>query len=166
MPPPKSPATTRFSSNGPTICFTIDRKLAGLLCERVSNVDLVGIGLNVNVDPANAPRTIRNQITSLSRIAGKSFDMTDVLLAVARHLRHNVRRRMEIPFQSFVREYSQHDALAGRRVTVASGSDEPPITGRCQGIDNTGRLLVRRHSKIYAIVAGMVAVLPSPGRSA
>lgn len=70
------------------------------------------------------------------------------------------------PFSRSVREYSQHDALAGRRVTVASGSDEPPITGRCQGIDNTGRLLVRRHSKIYAIVAGMVAVLPSPGRSA
>jgi len=143
------------------------RKLAGLLCERVSNVDLVGVGLNVNVDPADAPKDLRGQITSLFAIAGKSFDMTDVLLAVARHLRHDVRRRMEIPFQSFVREYCRHDALAGRRVTISSGGDEPPIAGRCEGIDNTGRLLVRRRSKVYAVVAGMVAIVSSSsGRSA
>jgi BirA family biotin operon repressor/biotin-[acetyl-CoA-carboxylase] ligase len=143
-----------------------DRKLAGLLCERVSNVDLVGIGLNVNVDPAEAPKDLRKQITSLSCIGGKSFDMTEVLLTIARHLRHNVRRRMEIPFQSFVREYSQHDALSGRRVTISSGGDEPPLTGRCEGIDNTGRLLVRRRGKIHGIVAGMVEILSSSsGRS-
>ena len=28
------------------------RKLGGLLCERVMKVDLVGIGINVNLDPA------------------------------------------------------------------------------------------------------------------
>jgi BirA family biotin operon repressor/biotin-[acetyl-CoA-carboxylase] ligase len=137
-----------------------DRKLAGVLCERISNVDLIGIGLNVNVNPADAPRDLRNQITSLLRIGGKRLDMTTVLLAVARNLRHNLRRRMEIPFSQFVREYSRHDALAGRRVTVLSG-DEPAISGRCEGIDNTGRLLIRVRSKVHGIVAGMVTVIPS-----
>jgi BirA family transcriptional regulator, biotin operon repressor / biotin---[acetyl-CoA-carboxylase] ligase len=142
------------------------RKLAGLLCERVSNVDLIGIGLNVNVDPKNAPRQLRDQMTSLLRISGNDLDMTQVLLAVARHLRHNLRRRMEIPFSSFVREYSRHDALAGRRITVSAGGDEPPITGRCEGIDSTGRLLIRRRSQVHRIVAGMVSVVPSQsGRS-
>src|SRR5687767_10347096 len=28
-----------------------DRKLAGLLCERVHKADLIGLGLNVNLDP-------------------------------------------------------------------------------------------------------------------
>lgn len=142
------------------------RKLAGLLCERVSNVDLIGIGLNVNVDPKDAPRELHNHITSLFRIGGSPLDMTDVLLAVARHLRHNLRRRMEIPFSSFVREYSRHDALAGRRITVSAGGDESPITGRCEGLDSTGRLLIRRRSEIHRIVAGMVSVVSSPsGRS-
>jgi BirA family transcriptional regulator, biotin operon repressor / biotin---[acetyl-CoA-carboxylase] ligase len=142
------------------------RKLAGLLCERVSNVDLIGIGLNVNVDPKNAPRKLRDQMTSLLHIGGNPLDMTDVLLAVARNLRHNLRRRMEIPFSSFVREYSRHDALAGRRITVSAGADEPPITGRCEGVDSTGRLLIRRRSEVHRIVAGMVTVVPSPsGRS-
>jgi BirA family transcriptional regulator, biotin operon repressor / biotin---[acetyl-CoA-carboxylase] ligase len=138
-----------------------NRKLAGLLCERISNLDLVGIGLNVNIDPGDAPKALRNQITSLLCIAGKSLDMTDVLVSVARHLRHNLRRRMELPFSSFVREYSRHDALAGQRVTVTFGDDEPPISGRCEGIDSAGRLLVRRGSKIHAIFAG-IATLHSP----
>jgi BirA family biotin operon repressor/biotin-[acetyl-CoA-carboxylase] ligase len=47
------------------------RKVAGLLCERIEKVDLVGLGLNVNLDPANAPDPLRNQITSLSRIGAR-----------------------------------------------------------------------------------------------
>jgi BirA family biotin operon repressor/biotin-[acetyl-CoA-carboxylase] ligase len=133
-------------------------KLAGLLCERVSNVDLVGIGLNVNVDPADAPRALRNQITSLFCIAGKPFDMTDVLIRIARHLHRNVRRRMEMPFSAFVRDYSRHDALAGKIVSVA-GADEPAISGRCDGVDTAGRLLVRQRAKVRAVVAGTVTVL-------
>lgn len=139
-----------------------DRKLAGLLCERVSNIDLVGIGLNVNVDPSDAPKNLRNQLTSLLCIAGKTFDMTDVLIAVAAHLKYEIRRRAEIPFSTFVREYSHHDALAGRTVTVTTGRDEPPIAGRCEGIDNSGRLLLRQRSTIHRIVAGMVTLHPAP----
>ena len=141
-----------------------DRKLEGLMLERVINVDLIGIGLNVNVNPADAPKNLQNQITSLSHIGGKPLDMTEVLNTVARHLRHHIRRRMEIPFSTFVKEYSQHDALSGRRVTVIGGSDEPLISGRCEGIDNTGRLLVRQRGKVHAIVAGMVTILSSPAR--
>src|SRR5205085_1460193 len=32
------------------------KKLGGLLCERVFKVDLIGLGLNVNVDPDDPPR--------------------------------------------------------------------------------------------------------------
>src|SRR3954467_14801665 len=63
-----------------------NKKLAGLLCERIDRIDLIGIGLNVNIDPASAPRSIRDRLTSLMMIAGKQFDLTDVLLAISRHL--------------------------------------------------------------------------------
>ncbi len=32
-----------------------DRKIGGLLCERILKADLVGIGLNLNVDVSRAP---------------------------------------------------------------------------------------------------------------
>lgn len=146
----------------PNDLLCADRKLAGLLCERVSNVDLVGIGLNVNVDPADPPRSLRNQITSLKHISGKPLNMTDVLISVARHLHQTIRRRIETPFSVFAREYSRHDALAGKSISVAFNSHEPPITGRCEGIDNTGRLLLRQRAKVLPIIAGMVTVLPRP----
>jgi BirA family transcriptional regulator, biotin operon repressor / biotin---[acetyl-CoA-carboxylase] ligase len=134
-----------------------DRKLAGLLCERVSNVDLVGIGLNVNVDPAKAPKSLQNTLTSLLCIGGKTYDVTDCLIAIARHLHREVRRRMEVPFSTFVREYSRHDGLVGKTATVVIG-DEPPVTGRCEGVDNSGRLVVRQRGKAVAVVAGMVTI--------
>src|SRR5436305_1445423 len=34
------------------------RKLGGLLCERVLKADLVGLGLNVNLDPSRAPKSL------------------------------------------------------------------------------------------------------------
>lgn len=118
-------------------------KLAGLLCERLSNVDLVGIGLNVNVDPARAPKALRNQLTSLLCIGGKKLDMNNVLLTLARHLNQMIRLRMEQPFSAFVAEYERHDALIGKSVTVIPAPGESPIAGRCEGVDRAGHLMVR-----------------------
>jgi BirA family transcriptional regulator, biotin operon repressor / biotin---[acetyl-CoA-carboxylase] ligase len=142
------------------------RKLAGLLCERVDKVDLIGIGLNVNVKPSNPPAGLRDQVTSLLRICGKEMDLTDVLLSVASHLRQNLRKRMELPFSAFVREYSRYDALVGKKITVSTGRDEPAISGKCEGIDSTGRLLIRGRGEVHRIVAGMVTMAGSrTGRS-
>src|SRR3954470_11891779 len=46
------------------------RKLAGLLCERVYKADLVGLGLNVNVQRRDIPVALRKTVTSLREIAG------------------------------------------------------------------------------------------------
>jgi BirA family biotin operon repressor/biotin-[acetyl-CoA-carboxylase] ligase len=135
------------------------RKLAGLLCERVSKVDLVGIGLNVNIDPAEAPANLRDRITSLLCIAGSRFDMNDVLIVLARHLNLLLRLRMEQPFSTFVRQYEHHDALVGKPILVVPAGAENPIAGRCEGVDNAGRLLVRSRENrgtLHRIIAGHV----------
>ncbi|HEX4055180.1 MAG TPA: biotin--[acetyl-CoA-carboxylase] ligase [Tepidisphaeraceae bacterium] len=144
-----------------------NQKLAGLLCERVNNVDLIGVGLNVNIDPDESPRSLQRQMTSLLCIAGKSFDMNDVLIALAARLHHDMRRRMEAPFSTFVREYSRHDALAGKSVIITGAPGEPAITGRCEGVDHFGRLMVRHRAKLHTIVAGTVAIAsPTSGAGA
>jgi len=136
------------------------RKLAGLLCERINGIDLIGIGLNVNVNPAKAPKPLREIITSLSAITGQAkLDPTDVLIRVAGQLHRMLLRRREHSFAGFVAEYSRHHALPGKRVTVIV-PHEPAITGRCQGIDDAGRLLVKSGRVLHRIVAGHV-VLPT-----
>jgi len=138
------------------------RKLAGLLCERVHNADLVGLGLNVNLNPSRAPKHLRDKITSLSHIAAHPFDPTDVLLTVARHLKQTLTHRHDRPFTVFLREYDAHHALVGRRVRVitngvgSTSADDQQIAGTCQGIDNSGRLVLRDRHRTHHVIAGHV----------
>jgi BirA family biotin operon repressor/biotin-[acetyl-CoA-carboxylase] ligase len=143
------------------------QKLAGLLCERLDNVDLIGIGLNVNRPPHPLPKNLRDRVIYLQQIPSNSglgtresglnspFDLTTVLITLARHLHTTLIRRSETPFPALLREYDTHHALIGRWVTVIS-PDETPVTGKCFGLDDTGRLLLRNRARVHRIIAGRV----------
>ncbi|MDB5323761.1 MAG: birA [Phycisphaerales bacterium] len=132
------------------------QKLAGLLCERLDNVDLIGIGLNVNRPPRALPSNLRDRIVYLNQISQSGvLDLTKVLTTLARHLHTTLIRRSETPFPTLLREYDAHHALVGRSVTVIS-PNEPPVTGKCFGLDDTGRLLLRNRKRIHRIIAGHV----------
>jgi len=132
------------------------KKLAGLLCERVMKADLVGVGLNVNVDPRKAPAALRPQITSLAAIAGRAIDMNDALVAVARHLHAALSRRGERLFAETLRRYDDHHALVGRKVSVVEAGSGKLISGRCAGLDSSGRLILRDRKRTHPVLAGQV----------
>jgi BirA family biotin operon repressor/biotin-[acetyl-CoA-carboxylase] ligase len=134
------------------------RKLAGLLCERVDTIDLIGIGVNVNVPARLPPKNLRDRVIYLEQLAGagSELSLTASLLTLARHLHTMLVRKSETPFPSLLREYDRHHALVGRNVTIRSAT-EAAITGRCEGLDDTGRLLVRdRRKRLHPIIAGHV----------
>ena len=132
------------------------RKLAGLLCERVSKADLVGVGLNVNVNAAQAPAALRRRITSLSAIADRSIDMNEALATVARHLHRAMSRRGDRLFAETLQRYDAHHALVGQKVSVVEAGSNRLVTGRCAGLDSTGRLILRERRKTQLIIAGQV----------
>ena len=129
------------------------RKLAGLLCERLDNVDLVGIGINVNA-PHRIPAELRDRVVFLDQIAGRPLDLTDALATVARHLQQMI-RNADAPFPTLLREYDRHHALVGKRIRVITGTG-PAIIGRCEGLDDTGRLLVRARKELHRVIAGHI----------
>ena len=132
------------------------RKLAGLLCERVDKADLIGLGLNVDCDASDVPTHLRERVTSLNAVAGGPIDLTDALVTVARHLYRTLAHRDQGTFAAALREYDRHHALLGRRVTVTGGPGEPAVTGRCEGLDDTGRLLLRDRRALHRVIAGHV----------
>jgi BirA family transcriptional regulator, biotin operon repressor / biotin---[acetyl-CoA-carboxylase] ligase len=134
------------------------KKLAGLLCERVRGADLVGVGVNVNTPVARAPKRIRARITSLATIRGSAIDMTDALAVVAGHLRVTLDRAEGRSFAALLREYDEHHALIGREVCVTSNAHEPPVCGKCEGLDSMGRLLLRSRGKLEHVISGQVQV--------
>ena len=139
------------------------KKLAGLLCERVHKADLIGLGLNVNVDPRRPPRpprALRQQITSLRAITGDHVDISQVLSTVSRYMYRALSRRGERPFAEVLQRYDAHHALVGRRVVIEACEMEQAIRGTCDGLDRHGRLILRDASKTRHIVAGQVRLLP------
>jgi BirA family biotin operon repressor/biotin-[acetyl-CoA-carboxylase] ligase len=131
------------------------RKLAGLLCERVERVDLIGVGINVNIDPRRVPRHLRDRVASLYEILGRRIDLTTALATVSRHIYSAVARRGERLFAETLREYDRHHALLGRTVAVRFAR-EKVVAGRCEGLDSMGRLLVRDRSTLHRVIAGEV----------
>lgn len=132
------------------------KKLAGLLCERVHKADLIGLGLNVNVDPNEAPADLRTKITSLLAHARGPLDMTEVLIALSCKLHSMLTYQNERVFSNHLREYDRHHALVGRRVTVTTNPTEPPISGTCEGLDGMGRLLLRDRRNVHRVMVGQV----------
>lgn len=132
------------------------RKLGGILCERIDKADLVGLGLNVNLKAASAPPHLRQRVISLAMIANRQFDMTQVLIAIAQHLRPMLASGGERPFAQVLREYDSHHALIGKRVTVATHEGEAPLVGRVEGLDEMGRLLLRAPNRLHHVIAGQV----------
>ncbi len=93
-------------------------KLAGLLCERVHKADLIGVGLNLNVIPRDIPPKLRDRVTSLNAVLGKTIDANAALVCIAAQMHRMLANRDDQKFQAVLRDYDQHHALLGQRVTV------------------------------------------------
>lgn len=135
-------------------------KFAGILCECVGGINLVGIGLNVNVDDSAVPADVRERMTSLSLISHRDFDQTDTLIALTRHLQQMLQTWQSHPFATFLEAYRRHDALLGHVVQVNVSPDLAEICGVCEGLDSDGRLLVRDERQLHRIIAGSVRFDP------
>ena len=133
-----------------------DRKLAGLLCERIEKADLIGVGLNANFTERDAPKFLRQRIVSLQMILGRPIDRGEIIVEIARELRRVLSHPDELPFAQLLKEYDRHHALVGRRVRVIGGNLETEIKGTCAGLDSMGRLLVRNGQTSARIIAGHV----------
>lgn len=132
------------------------KKLAGLLCERVSKADLIGVGINVNLNAKQAPAALRGQITSLAAIAGRTIDINYALIALAAHLHRAMSRRGDRLFVETLNRYDAHHALVGRKVSVIEAGSGRVVSGRCSGLDAHGRLVLRDGTKTRPVIAGQV----------
>lgn len=148
-----------FSMKWPNDVLYEGRKVAGLLCERIDKVDLIGIGLNVLLDPADLPEPLRDRATSLAIMARKPLDMTQSLATLASHLRIMLARRGERPLAELLHEYNEHHALVGRLISVQEQAGSIPVTGMCEGIDTIGRLLIRTSAGLRRLLVGHVTML-------
>jgi BirA family transcriptional regulator, biotin operon repressor / biotin---[acetyl-CoA-carboxylase] ligase len=143
----------------PNDVWVAERKLAGVLIEsrpgphtpagEAEEVGggrdgwaIIGIGLNLAVEPEAFPPELRETATSL---AGEA-DFSTALSAINRELT----RWVEADAEAVLAEFRRRDALEGRRISWQGGS------GVAGGVDDAGHLLVGTSEGQVALGAGEV----------
>jgi len=138
------------------------RKVAGILTElslRGATVDyaVVGVGLNVNLDPARLPADLLTPATALSHEAGRRVDRLSLLGAFLQAVeqRYLALRAGWSPRE----EWARRLVTLGRRVVISEG--ERTFDGLAEGVDADGALLVRLDDgRLRKVLAGDVTLRP------
>jgi BirA family biotin operon repressor/biotin-[acetyl-CoA-carboxylase] ligase len=125
------------------------RKLAGILCERVRDAVLIGIGVNVTTELDAAPPEVRAKAVSLSELCGRFVPRADVLVKVAAAVESAFREAAD-----WHAELNRVHALNGGRITVDVGGTM--VRGVCRGVDPAGRLLLDDGKTTHAVSGGHV----------
>jgi BirA family transcriptional regulator, biotin operon repressor / biotin---[acetyl-CoA-carboxylase] ligase len=134
----ESLAPLRCQVKWPNDVWHEERKLAGVLIEaQPPDWAVIGIGLNVSIEPGEFPSDLRHPATSMGHAVGTE----EALQAVCAALDEWV----SAPRDRVVAEFEARDALRGREVSWAgAGGEEGEGSGVADGIDERGNLVVVR----------------------
>jgi BirA family transcriptional regulator, biotin operon repressor / biotin---[acetyl-CoA-carboxylase] ligase len=131
--------------------IAVGRKVAGVLIEaRAPDWALVGVGINIAVDPDEFPADVRWPAISV----GHGVGVEDALEALCERLN----RWVQAPGQAVVDEFAARDALRGRELRwERAGGERPDGEGIAKGVDRAGNLLVETATgECLALGAGEV----------
>lgn len=137
----------RVSLKWPNDIQLRERKAGGVLCERTglrtgTGAVVVGVGLNVNCDPATFPEDFRGQTTSLAAEAGAPFDRSRLLGEILTFLEDRLDATGGERHEDLVEEYRALCSTLHRQVRVhVVGGDTLEGTASSIGADGALRLI-------------------------
>lgn len=135
-------------------------KVGGILTEIECTSDqveyaVVGIGLNVNLDPTQLPGDLLVPATSLSHALGRPVARLPLLWALL--------RAVEVRYLALLAGHSPHEVWAERLVTlhrpVTAAANGTVLHGIAEGVDANGALQVRlADGRLETVMAGDVTL--------
>ena len=126
------------------------KKLCGILCERVGEYTVIGIGININ-DKSFATE-IACKATSIYLLSGEKHDVKEVFRAVNKAF-ENTFTKFGFSFSDEAkRMYENLCANTGKEVSTEN------ISGVAVGIGSDGSLLLKKDNEIISVSSGEVAV--------
>jgi len=138
------------------------RKISGILTEMRSKGPevefvVVGIGINVNMEPDDFQEDLRLQSTSLKEQTSREVSRLDLTAGLYRILEQWYRIFLGDGLAPVRDRWLEYSGMAGRMVEVSDGTARH--RGRCQGIDDEGvLLLLDEHQKNISIRFGDVTI--------
>jgi BirA family transcriptional regulator, biotin operon repressor / biotin---[acetyl-CoA-carboxylase] ligase len=134
-------------------------KLAGILLETApAGRTILGIGVNTTGSVADAPPPLRDRLTTLPDLTGRSLSRADLLVAFLPRFLALVRAMHAAP-EVLVDRYRVRCGLTGQPVTVYRGADR--IEGVCGGIAINGSLVVDTATGRQWLTSGSLTAPPT-----
>ncbi len=149
----------------PNDVYARGKKLAGILIESATRNSasggppplacwLVGIGLNVNVDWSDSPQEVASKATCLSSLAARQIESHVVLVELLEEL-ERVLQGWRLGDACWLSQWRDRCMLSGKVVHVKH-SPERELIGVCEGLDASGRLIVRNEQGVQFLSTGEV----------
>ena len=140
-----------------------DRKLGGILTEVRADPDrinlaVIGIGINVNMLPAEFPEELRAIATSVRSAAGHPAARNDIIIQLLGEVEHWYGILKTEGKKPLLHAWRKDSSTLGRKVRITIG--KKTICGIADDIDDSGMLLIRMQSGEYRnISAGDITFL-------
>lgn len=136
------------------------RKFCGILIEnsfQQSGLSYSVIGAGINVNQAELPAEISDRATSLSQVAGKSFDRDKILLSILAELDAMYGAVRQGEFDAAVFEWTKRCSMFGKTITVQE--HDGSVSGVASRLQRDGGLVIKTESGERTIYAGDVTVV-------
>jgi BirA family biotin operon repressor/biotin-[acetyl-CoA-carboxylase] ligase len=133
-----------------------DKKLGGILTEVRADPDrinlaVIGIGINVNMLPADFPEELRSIATSVRSAAGHPAARNDIIIQLLREFEHWYGILTTEGKGPLLHAWRKVSSTLGRKVRIALG--KKTISGIAEDIDDNGMLLIKMQSGEYRNVS-------------
>lgn len=152
----------------PNDLWLAEKKLGGILAEALFTgpepVVVLGVGLNVNTDPATFPPILQDKATSLRQEGGRSLPRSRLLLAIREEILKMAARLEQEGFAGILEDWRRRDVLCGRQLDWLA-QDGRVVRGMALGPDDDGLLRIRDdQGQIHEVLSGDLTLLQSrPG---
>lgn len=123
------------------------KKLGGILAEMAPDAAtakpalVIGIGINLRLDPASVPEEIRERIDWLERIAGRPVDPNQLAAQLAWSLERIYQTFEQANFDAILKEWKNHSLTLGQKIRAQSNN--ATVEGEAIDLGNDGSLIVR-----------------------
>jgi len=157
--------SSRVELKWPNDVLADGKKVSGILLERAGthadSAVILGIGVNLNVDPATFPEDFRVRASSLRAQAGRLIDRARFAAALFERLEDALDAHAGGGFAALRPRFDAFFRMTGRRVKVGDAA-ERVREGVVLGVGADGSLRLGTHDGEERFLAGDVTVLKEP----
>jgi BirA family biotin operon repressor/biotin-[acetyl-CoA-carboxylase] ligase len=155
----------RVQLKWPNDVLADEKKVSGILLERAGastdSAVILGIGVNLNVDPATFPDDFRARASSLSALAGRAIDRARFAAVLFERLEAALDAHAEQGFTALRPRFDALFRMNGRQVRVADSAGRV-TEGVVLGVGADGSLRLGTYGGEERLLAGDVTLLKEP----